>query len=121
MRKFMKKYFKYLKQDKLLLRLFILSFLIIVLTFVYIVLFYSKLPPLLPVFNQLPWGEKRLSQTLGIFIPALVVFLILIFNVIASSVAYPRSPLISRMLAVTSFLTALLMLLFVIRTIQLII
>lgn len=117
----MRKFFKYLKEDRLLLRLFILTVILIIVAIIYILINYSKLPPLLPVFNQLPWGEKRLSQTLGIFIPALVVFLILIFNVIASSVAYPRSPLISRMLAVTSFLTALLMLLFVIRTIQLII
>lgn len=117
----MKKYFKYLREDKLLSRLFILAFILIVITVVYILINYSKLPPLLPVFNQLPWGEKRLSQTIGIFIPSGVVFTILIFNIIASSLSYPKSPLISRMLAVTSFLTSLLTLLFVIRTIQLII
>lgn len=117
----MKKYFKYLREDKLLLRLFVIAFILIAITVVYILISYSKLPPLLPVFNQLPWGEKRLSQTIGIFIPSGVVFAILIFNIIASSLSYPKSPLISRMLAVTSFLTSLLTLLFVIRTIQLII
>ncbi|EKD86353.1 MAG: hypothetical protein ACD_37C00334G0002 [uncultured bacterium] len=117
----MKKYFKYLQEDKLLSRLFVLAFILIAITVVYILINYSKLPPLLPVFNQLPWGEKRLSQTIGIFIPSGVVFSILIFNIIASSLSYPKSPLISRMLAVTSFLTSLLTLLFVIRTIQLII
>lgn len=117
----MRKFFKYLKEDRLLLRLFIVTVILIIVAIIYILINYSKLPPLLPVFNQLPWGEKRLSQTPGIFIPSVVVILILVFNIIASSLAYPRSPLISRMLAVTSFLTALLMLLFVIRTIQLII
>lgn len=117
----MKKYFKYLREDKLLSRLFVFAFILIVITVVYILINYSKLPPLLPIFNQLPWGEKRLSQTIGIFIPSGVVFSILIFNIIASSLSYPKSPLISRMLAVTSFLTSLLTLLFVIRTIQLII
>lgn len=117
----MKKYFKYLREDKLLSRLFVIAFILIAITVVYILINYSKLPPLLPVFNQLPWGEKRLSQTIGIFIPSGVVFAILIFNIIASSLSYPKSPLISRMLAVTSFLTSLLTLLFVIRTIQLII
>lgn len=117
----MKIYFKYLREDKLLLRLFVIAFILIAITVVYILISYSKLPPLLPVFNQLPWGEKRLSQTIGIFIPSGVVFAILIFNIIASSLSYPKSPLISRMLAVTSFLTSLLTLLFVIRTIQLII
>ncbi len=117
----MRKFFKYLKEDRLLLRFFILAFIFIAITVVYILFNYSKLPPLLPVFNQLPWGEKRLSQTFGIFIPSIVVFAIFVFNVIASSLSYTHSPLISRMLAITSFLTALLMLLFVIRTIQLII
>jgi|SRR3990167_400284 len=117
----MKKYFKYLKQDKLLLRLFILSFLIIVLTFVYIVLFYSKLPPLLPVFNQLPWGVQRLSITPGIFIPSIIVIVILIINIFLAAISYEKSPLIARIFAVTSFLTALLTLLFVMRTITLII
>lgn len=117
----MKRHFKYLKEDKLLLRLFFLSFVLIITTIVYIVIYYSRLPLLLPVFNQLPWGEQRLSDTLGIFIPSIVVFIILFFNIFASAVVYPRSPLISRMFAVTSLLTALLTLLFVIRTIQLII
>lgn len=117
----MRKFFKYLKEDRLLLRLFIVTVILIIVAIIYILINYSKLPPLLPVFNQLPWGEKRLSETIGIFIPSVVVIFILVFNIIASSLAYPRSPLISRMLAVTSFLTALLMLLFVIRTIQLII
>ncbi len=116
----MKKYFNYLKEDRLLLRLFIISFILILITVIYIIINYSNLPPLLPVFNQLPWGEQRLSQTIGIFIPSGVVFAILIFNIIASSISHSQSPLISRILAVTSFLTALLTFLFVIRTIQLI-
>lgn len=117
----MRKFFKYLKEDRLLLRLFVVTVILIIVAVIYILINYSKLPPLLPIFNQLPWGEKRLSQTLGIFIPSVVVILILVFNIIVSALSYPRSPLISRMLAVTGFLTALLMLLFVIRTIQLII
>ena len=117
----MKKYFKYLKQDKLLLRLFIASFVLIVITILYILISFTNLPPLLPVFNQLPWGEERLVGSWGIFIPSLVALLILIFNIFLSSFTYESAPLISRMLAITSFITALLALLFVIRTITLII
>lgn len=116
----MKKYFNYLRGDRLILRLFSIGFLLTIITIVYILLNYSKLPPLLPVFNQLPWGEQRLSSTWGIFIPSGVVLVILITNIVISSLAYPRSPLISRMFAVTGFLTSLLALLFVIRTIQLV-
>ena len=91
-----------------------------VVTIGYILINYRDLPELLPVFNQLPWGEKRLSTTLGIFIPSLVVLAIYIFNVFASALSYPKSPLIGRMFAVTSFLITLLTLLFIVRTIELI-
>ncbi len=117
----MKKYLNYLRQDKLILRLYVLASILLVVTVAYILFSYSKLPPLLPVFNQLPWGEKRLSITPGIFIPSAIVFVTFIFNIFASAFVYSNSPLISRMLAITSFLTALLTFLFIVRTIQLII
>lgn len=117
----MKKFFNTLKKDKLILRLSIITIFLILLSVIYILINYSKLPPLLPIFNQLPWGEKRLSGTPGIFIPAISVGAILFFNFIISGFAYPRSPLISRLLIVTSFITALLNLLFTVRTILLII
>lgn len=117
----MRKYFNYLSRDHLVLRLYIITGILIVVTISYILISYSKLPPLLPIFNQLPWGEKRLSETSGIFIPETVVALIFLFNIFFSAIIYTRSPLISRMLAITSFLTALLSFLFTLRTIALII
>src|SRR3989344_5577265 len=117
----MRKFFKYLKEDRLLLRLFILTVILIIVAIIYILINYNKLPPLLPVFNQLPWGEERLSTTAGIFIPEAIVATIFIFNIFFSAAIYPFSPLISRMLSITSFLTALLSFLFVVRTITLII
>lgn len=116
----MKKYFNYIRKDRLILRLFILSFALVGLTLIYILISFNKLPPLVPLFNQLPWGEKRLSDSIGIFIPLITVTIILIFNIILSSLCYSRYPLISRMLAVTAFLTSFLNLLFIARTIQLI-
>lgn len=117
----MKRYFKYLTRDKLILRLYILTSMLIVVTLLYIFINYDKLPPLLPVFNQLPWGERRLSATPGIFIPSVIVFIIFVFNTFVSAIIYSNSPLISRMLAITSFLTTLLTFLFTVRTIALII
>lgn len=116
----MKKYFKFLKEDKLLKKLFILSFILIILTIIYALINYSKLPPLLPIFNQLPWGEERLSPTPGLFIPPIIIIIIFATNIFLSSVSYQISPLISRLFAVTTFLTALLTFLFVVRTVLLI-
>ncbi|MBI2621125.1 MAG: hypothetical protein HYW63_00570 [Candidatus Levybacteria bacterium] len=116
----MKEYFNFIKDDRLVWRIFILTFILIVTTFIYVIINYSKLPPLLPVFNQLPWGEKRLSEAPGIFIPVVIVFIIFIVNLALSAFTYSKSPLIARILAITSFLTSLLAFLFLIRTIQLI-
>ena len=120
MPKFMKKYFRYLREDRLIFRLFALGLFFILLTLLYALLNYSQLPPLLPVFNQLPWGVDRLGNSWGIFIPSLIVLLIFSFNILLSAFIYSYSPLISRLFAVTSFLISLLNLLFIVRTILLI-
>lgn len=116
----MKKYFKILREDKLVFRLFSAAFILILLTFLFTILNYSNLPPLLPIFNQLPWGLDRLSDTLGIFIPSVLVFVICLINATLSGYIYLSSPLLSRLLAVTSFLISLLAFLFITRTIILI-
>jgi len=117
----MKKYFKHIRRDRLVLRLFILAFVILVLTFLACALGYTKLPPLLPIFNQLPWGMQRLSITPGIFIPPTVALSIFIINLFFAAFSYEKSPLLARLFAVTTMLTSLLTLLFVLRTITLII
>lgn len=118
--KYMKKYFKNLKQDRLIRWLFIISLLLLIITLVTIIISYSKLPPLIPLYNQLPWGESRLSSTIGIFIPLIFSLSILIINFILSAVSYSLSPLISRVFSITTFLISLITFLFTIRTILLI-
>ena len=116
----MKKYFKKLTQDRLVLRLYIITFLLIGLTLVIILINYTKLPPLLPIFNQFPWGKERLSGTPGIFIPLIIVVFYFLLNLILSAISYEKYPIIARVFAVTTTLISLLTLLFVIRTISLI-
>jgi hypothetical protein len=116
----MKKYFKNLRRDRLILRLFLLSFIFLFFIFIYLALNYTKLPPLLPVFNQMPWGQARLSITPGIFIPPFIALGIFIINIFLASFSYEKSPLLARLFAVTSCLTGLLTLLFVVRTVTLI-
>jgi hypothetical protein len=117
----MKKKFKLLKKDKFVIRLFIITFIILLITFIVILFSYSKLPPLLPIFNQLPWGQDRLSITPGIFIPIVLASIIYILNIFLAVIIYEKYPLLSRFFAITCFLTSFLTLLFVIRTLTLII
>jgi hypothetical protein len=117
----MKKNFNYLRKDKLIMRLYLLSFVFLAITFAFVIFSYSKLPPLLPILNQFPWGEKRLTATPGILVPPLIALGYLVFNIILSAISYERYPLLGRIFAVTTSLATLLTLLFVIRTITLII
>lgn len=116
----MKKYFNNLKQDRLIKWLFIVSFVLLVITLIIILISYSKLPPLIPLYNQLPWGESRLSSTIGIFIPLIFSLVIFVVNFLLSAASYSISPLISRIFSITTFLISLITFLFTIRTIFLI-
>jgi len=117
----MKEFFKDIRNDKTITFAILINIFLIIATILYILFFYRSLPPLVPVFNQLPWGEQRLGQTFTIFVPAGISLLILTVNVFASALIYKRIPLISRMLAGVSLLIAILTFILAIRTVTLII
>lgn len=117
----MNELFKDIKQDKVILAGSLISFILIVTICIYILFHYGSLPPFVPLFNQLPWGNNRLGVKIMIFIPALVVFCISILNIFISSILYKRAQIMSRMLSVTSLLITFLSFLFIIRTVQLVI
>ncbi|MEK7517173.1 MAG: hypothetical protein AAB583_01380 [Patescibacteria group bacterium] len=116
----MKELFKDIRNDKTTNIGFLTTVIVIIVTFILTLFFYGRLPPFVPVFNQLPWGEERLGETLTIFVPILTSSLIFILNLITSTLIYKKIPLVSRMLAGTSLLIAALTFLFVIKTIILI-
>lgn len=87
---------------------------------IFILFSYRNLPPFIPIFNQLPWGEERLGKTITIFVPVLVALLILVINLFTSSITYRKIPLVARMLAAVSLLIGILTFLFVVKTITLI-
>jgi len=113
-------FFKDFKDDKIISGGFVVTFITIFLTFIYILINLQSLPPYIPLFNQLPWGDQRLGITFTIFIPLGIATLIAVLNIVICSFIYKKSQIISRLLAVTSVLVAFLSFLFVIRIIQLI-
>jgi hypothetical protein len=84
------------------------------------VFYFFKLPPFIPLFNQLPWGMERLSEKIGIFLPLSLSWCFFIINSIIAAIIYEKMPLMSRIISVTSFLIALLTFIFIARTIQLV-
>lgn len=118
---FMKDFFKDIAQDKTITLVYFMNGFFIIATIVYILFSYGKLPPFIPIFNQLPWGEQRLGDQIAIFIPVMASLLIFAINISVSASTYKKIPLLSRMLAAISLLTGTLTFLFVVKTITLII
>ncbi len=117
----MKEFFRPAKTDKIINKTFLASAAVIVIIFLYVIFRFFSLPPYVPVFNQLPWGNDRIGPKLFIFIPLLIAILIQILNLPLASYIYTRSPLLSRILAVTSLLCTFLILIFSVVIINLII
>lgn len=120
MRQFMNALFKEIKEDKILLRSAILTISIILLSFVSIILLYGKLPPLIPLFNQMPWGQERIQRTIWIFIVPTIALIIFLINLIFEKLIYQKIPLIARIFSITALLISILSFLFIIRTIHII-
>lgn len=116
----MKETFRLIRSDKILLRFFTASIAIVILTLAYILFVFRSLPPVLPVFNQLPWGDQRLGPRVAIFFPDLLVVVIFVVNLFLSTAVYSKTPLLARMLAITCFVVAFLTFLFIIRTVQIV-
>lgn len=116
----MKNFINNIKADKWTFRGFNTSLVLTFITIIYILINYKSLPPFIPIFNQLPWGTQRLTETPGIFIPIAVFSVIFIMNLIFSSVVYSKNPLIARIVAATTLLIAIMNFLFIIRTILII-
>jgi len=117
----MKEFFEDIYQDKTITFAFFINIFFIVVASIFILVTYGRLPPFIPIFSQLPWGQERLGKTFTIFVPVLVSLLIFSINLLMSSIIYKKIPLIARMLAAISLLTSILTFLFVVKTIMLII
>lgn len=112
--------FKKIFQDKIIFWSFTASLSLITIYLFLAILFYRFLPPFIPLFNQLPWGEERLALRIEVFIPVIVVLLISIFNVFIAKNLYEKIPLLSRILSVTGILVTLFAFIFILKTILLV-
>ena len=117
---FMKKIFNKIRNDKILSVGFLGTILFTIITVLYTLIFFRSLPPFVPLFNQLPWGERRLGIKTEIFTPPFIVSAVLLVNVIFCVNLYDKMPLVSRIVSITTLLVSIFDLLFIIRTIGLV-
>jgi len=93
---------------------------VFVLTLAGLLLSLRNLPPILPIYNQMPWGEARLGSILELFLPFTLGLIFFISNLVFSLSVYSKMPLVARTLTVTSLLISFLTMIFTFRTIQLV-
>lgn len=117
----MKKFFRHILEDKIILWISIISVSLLFISVVFVIINYNHLPPFIPLFNQIAWGDARLGTKAEIFIPISLSFIIFFINLILSEIIYQETPLVGRILSVTSFIISFLTFLFIIRTVQIII
>lgn len=120
MQLFMKDLFKYFNTDKIVKWSTLIALTLIFFEIIYITFSYFSLPPFIPIFNQLPWGEERLGTTVEIFFPVVITIVFFIFNFFLLNQLYEKMPLASRMLSITTILITILSFIFSLQTLHLI-
>lgn len=98
----------------------IVSWGMVILAVGYIALIYPNLPPYIPLFNQLGWGDPRLTVRVMIILPPLITLGLIFLNTMIAALLYRPAPLLSRMTTITSLLVSALMLIFILRVTQLV-
>ena len=117
----MKEFISSVRRDRITFNIFVASLGVCVLTIILILLNYLNLPPYIPVFNQLPWGNERLVQTLGVFMPIALFLIVFIFNFGFASFLYTKNnPLLARIVASVTVIVSIMNLLFIIKLLLLI-
>lgn len=117
----MKLHFKKLKADKIIRFGTYFSGGIIIFHLLVVLVVFKSLPPLLPLFNQMPWGGDRLGFKIEIFLPLLLSIIFFSLNIYLALRIYEKMPLLSRILTITALLVCILSLIFIIMTIRLVI
>jgi Ni/Fe-hydrogenase subunit HybB-like protein len=108
--------FKTLFTDRIISGSVLLSILFLVLFLGIVVLAYHNLPPLIPIYNQMPWGVGRIASRVTIFLPFTLGLGILVLNTTIASFFYQKYALVSRMISLSAFVTISLSFLFLLRT-----
>jgi len=111
---------KQLSIDKTIWWSTLLSVFLLLLSLLLVLFFYQSLPPLIPLFNQLPWGIERLGPKINLLFPIILTLILLLCNTALTKYIYERMVITTRMLSITSLLASLITLIFIARTIQII-
>lgn len=116
----MKRIIKLIKEDKIIKWALYASIAVLLFEVLILIFSYSSLPPFLPLYNQLTWGESRLGTRIEIFLPVMISSSFLLLNFFLLARLYEKMPLVSRILGITTLLITVLSAIFILRTLYLI-
>lgn len=97
---------------------YLLGLTIILLMIAITTLLLGKLPQLVPLYFTLPWGEARLAPKYALYFLPGIAILFLIFNLALGNIANKLSPLLPRVLAVSSAVVSGMMLIALLGIVQ---
>lgn len=100
--------FNKLKQDPIFIWSAIVSLVGIGLTLILLFIIWSKLPPVVPFFYSLPWGEEQLTPLITLIVVLIGAIFLYLFNFGLAFLLYHFSVFYSRLLLVAACITCLL-------------
>jgi len=109
-----------IRKDKITFTSAIGSCLFLFIAFIGILIFYSNLPPFMPIFNQSPWGYARFGTKAEFFIPIAAAVIFSIADMFLAERLYGKMPLLSRFLAVASLAISLFACIFTFQIIRIV-
>ena len=96
--------------DKLGRSSYLVSLALVLIMFSLITLMLGSLPPSVPLYFTLPWGEARLAPKLMLYILPTITLILIVFNLGLGRLSGKLSPLLPRVLAVSTSIIAGMML-----------
>ena len=86
------------KKDWFFIASLIAALAAVVLSVAFLIIFWKHIPPQIPFFYSLPWGEEQLGQPLMLIGLLLGMVMLFILNTLAALVIYTSSQFLSHML-----------------------
>lgn len=70
---------------------------------------YAQIPSIVPLYFSLPWGEARLVEKIFLLMLPLIAVIIIIINIILAKLIHQLSPLLPRVLAVSTMIVSVML------------
>ena len=112
---------KKLFADTIVITSYISVIVIMAIYIIFLLIKFQSLPPLIPLFNQIPWGEGRLATKVQLFLPLGIASTIVAVNTGILLFFSSDTPLVTRLVSLTNFLVPLFALLLIIRTVLIVV